>query len=391
VSDLGPVTPAVAFGLDRCLSTPPPMLHGARFGLLCNQASVDRAFAPAEDLLAAAFPGQLVALFGPQHGFAGEQQDNMVETAHGRHPRLGVPIHSLYAAARKPTPAMLEGLDVLVVDLQDVGCRVYTWVWTLLLALEACAEASVRVLVLDRPNPIGDRVEGALLAPAYASFVGMHPIPMRHGATLGQLARLLVRERDLAVDLHVLACAPTCPDGWLATGRDWLPPSPNLPRLQGVDVYPGQVLLEATNVSEGRGTTTPFEVFGAPFVDPYRLRDAMREQALPGVVFRAVRFEPTFHKWHSQSCGGLFLHVTDRATFCPYRTTLAVLATLRREWPGDFRWRPPPYEYEALRLPIDILTGGSEVRERIDVGADPAPAAAVDVAAWHQRLADAGA
>ncbi|MEZ5962810.1 MAG: DUF1343 domain-containing protein [Planctomycetota bacterium] len=382
--------PQISVGLERCLAEPPDVLRGARFGLLCNQASVDRAFGLAPDLMAAAFPGQLAALFGPQHGFASEQQDNMIETAHARDARLGVPIHSLYAETRKPTRAMLEGLDLLVVDLQDVGCRVYTYVWTLLLALEACADAGVAVLVLDRPNPLGDVVEGAVLDPAYASFVGMHAIPMRHGATLGQLARLLVHERRLAVDLHVLPSTGVQPSHtWRETGRAWIPPSPNLPRVEGVDVYCGQVLLEGTNLSEGRGTTTPFELFGAPFVEPYRLRDALRERELPGVVFRPVRFEPTFQKWQGQSCGGLFVHVVDRGAFRPYATTLAVLSAVRTLWPTAFAWRAPPYEYETHKMPIDILTGGAAVRTAIDAAEDPGDQ--VDVAGWRQRLQAAGA
>lgn len=382
--------PAVSFGLERCLRDPLELLRGARFGLLCNQASVDRAFGLAHELLAARFPGQLRALFGPQHGFASEQQDNMIETGHGRDARLGVPIHSLYGEHRKPTPAMLEGLDVLVVDLQDVGCRVYTYVWTLLYALQACAAQGVAVLVLERPNPIGDRVEGALLGAEYLSFVGLHPIPMRHGATLGTLARLLNRELGIGADLHVLPCEGLTPAmTWRDTGRVWIPPSPNLPRIEGVDVYCGQVLLEGTNLSEGRGTTTPFEIFGAPFVDPTRLRDALAERALPGVVFRPVRFEPTFQKWHGQSCGGLFVHVTDRASFRPYHTTLTILSVVKGLWPKDFAWRAPPYEYEATKMPIDILTGGDAVRAAIDGCDDVDALAANDVAAWRARLAPA--
>ncbi len=360
--------PRVVVGLERCLQSPPDLVRGARFGLLCNQASVDHQFQLADELLAARLPGQLGALFGPQHGMLSEQQDNMIETAHARHPRLPVPVFSLYGEHRKPTPAMLEGLDLLLVDLQDVGCRVYTYVWTLLYCLEACAARGLPVLVLDRPNPLGgELIEGAPLDPAFTSFVGLHALPMRNARTLGDLAQQLNRERAIGADVHVLACDGLTPAmTWRDTARAWIPPSPNLPRIEGVDVYCGQVLLEGTNLSEGRGTTTPFEVCGAPFVDPQRLRDALAEQALPGVVFRPVRFEPTFQKWHGQSCGGVFLHVTDRAAFRPYRTTVTLLWLVRKLWPSAFAWRQPPYEYEAVKLPIDILTGGTSVREAID-------------------------
>ncbi len=381
------VQPRVRVGLERCLETPPEVLRGARFGLLCNQASVDAEFGFAYERLAARFPGQLAALFGPQHGFLSEQQDNMIETGHAREPRLQVPVHSLYAEGRKPTAAQLEGLDVLVVDLQDVGCRVYTYVWTLLYCLEACAEQRIPVLVLDRPNPLGlARVEGAVLDPDFASFVGLHPLPMQHGLSLGELAHLLNAERGIGAELHVVPCSGLDRHTtWRETGRAWIPPSPNLPRIEGVDVYCGQVLLEGTNLSEGRGTTTPFELCGAPFIEPYRLRDALVERQLQGVAFRPVRFEPTFQKWQGQSCGGLFLHVTDRATFAAYRTTLTLLACVRALWPKDFAWRQPPYEYEAEKLPIDILTGGTAVREAIDGGEDPAPHAQVDATAFAER------
>lgn len=378
----------LTLGLERCLADPPTILETAKFGLVANQASVDASFTSSHTLLAARFPGQLRALFGPQHGFLSEQQDNMIETDHAREPRLGIPIHSLYGEHRKPTPAMLEGLDLLVVDLQDVGCRVYTYMWTLLHCLEACADAHIPVLILDRPNPLGNDVcEGAVLDPDFASFVGLHPIPMRHGLTLGQLARLFNAERGIGADIHVLAVRGADPTArWDQLARAWVPPSPNLPRFEGVLTYPGQVLLEGTNLSEGRGTTTPFETCGAPFVDAYRLADALRERNLPGVAFRPIRFEPTFQKWHGQSCGGVFLHVTDPVAFRPYTTSLHLLACVRAAWPTAFAWRQPPYEYETEKLPIDILTGSTAAREAIDTGADLAPLAAVDATAWLHRV-----
>jgi uncharacterized protein YbbC (DUF1343 family) len=380
--------PRVAVGLEVALAQGHPWLQRARFGLLANQASVDAGFRGADELVAARWPGQLRALFGPQHGFASAQQDDMVETPHARDPRAGVPVHSLYADVRQPSAAMLQDLDLLVVDLQDVGTRVYTFAWTVVLCLEACAARRVRVLVLDRPNPLGGvAVEGARLDPAFASFVGLRPIPMRHALTLAELARWC--NAGIGAELDVVPMAGWSRAlHWTDTGRAWLPPSPNLPRVEGADVYPGQVLLEGTNLSEGRGTTTPFEVCGAPFVEPHRWRDALAELALPGVVFRPVRFEPTFQKWRGQECGGLFLHVTDRAAFRPYRTTLALLWTAKRLWPGSFAWRPPPYEYETVKPPIDVLTGSAQVRAAIDGERpfDELDAHAREPAGWRAEL-----
>jgi uncharacterized protein YbbC (DUF1343 family) len=383
----GGQSPRVAVGLEVALQSPPAILAGARFGLLCNQASVDAGFRHAAELLAARFPGRLAALFSPQHGLWSEQQDNMVETPHGKEPALRVPVHSLYSETRAPTPTMLHGLDLLVVDLQDVGTRVYTFVWTLYHCLRACAQARLPVLVLDRPNPLGGvQVEGPLLAPAFQSFVGEAPIPMRHALTIAELARWL--NRGIACDLHVVPMQGwRRAMHWSATGRVWVPTSPNLPRVEGVDVYPGQVLLEGTNLSEGRGTTTPFEVCGAPFVDPQAWRHALVAHGLQGVVPRPVRFEPTFQKWQGESCGGLCLHVTDRAAFEPYRTSLCLLAAARALWPQRLLWREPPYEYETQRLPIDILCGSDAARLAIDAGAGPEElrALAAAPASWLQN------
>lgn len=359
----------VQIGLEVACDAPPPRLRTARrFGLLANQASVDASFAHAPDVLAQRFPGRLAALFGPQHGLWSTEQDNMVETAHGRDPRLGVPVHSLYSETRRPTAAMLDGLDLFVVDLQDVGTRVYTYLWTLCHCLAACAEQRLPALVLDRPNPLGgERAEGPALDLAFASFVGEAPIPMRHGLTLGELARWCNDRLGLGADLEVVAMRGWRRDMlWPDTGRAWVPPSPNLPRWTGALVYPGQVLVEGTRLSEGRGTTTPFEQFGAPFVDPWRLAAAAREHDLRGVALRPVRFEPTFQKWRGEACGGLFLHVTDAATFAPYRTTAVLLRCVRELWPDRFAWLPPPYEYEAEKQPIDILHGGAALRWFVD-------------------------
>jgi uncharacterized protein YbbC (DUF1343 family) len=359
----------VRFGLEVVCDRPHDLLTGARrFGLLSNQASVDVGFRHAADVLAGKFAGKLAALFGPQHGLWSTEQDNMIETGHARHPRLGVPVHSLYSETRKPTQAMLDGLDLLVVDLQDVGTRVYTYVWTLTYCLEACAQKGIPVLVLDRPNPLGgERAEGALLNLEYRSFVGRAAIPMRHGLTMGELALFCNDSMGLGAEVHVVAM-----QGWRRgmlwqdTGRAWVPPSPNLPRAEGALVYPGQVLIEGTNLSEGRGTTTPFEVFGAPFLDPWQLHTLLSTRPLDGLAARPIHFEPTFQKWHGKPCGGLFLHVTDPATLSSYKATLTMLRLIHELWPQQFAWLQPPYEYEPEKMPIDILTGGEEVRAFVE-------------------------
>lgn len=362
-------SPAVAIGLEVACETPPDLLRRSRgFGLLANQASVDRGFRHAPEVLHEHFRGQCKALFGPQHGLWSTEQDNMVETGHGAHARLSVPVYSLYSETRKPSQQMLAGLDLFVVDLQDVGTRVYTYIWTLVLCMEACAQKGIPVLVLDRPNPVGGELaEGPLLDLGFRSFVGGAPIPMRHGLTLGELARFCNDSLALGADLHVVPMRGWSRRFlWPQTGRAWVPPSPNLPRWEGTLVYPGQVLLEGTNLSEGRGTTTPFEQFGAPFVEPWRLQVALAARDLPGVALRPVHFEPTFQKWHGRPCGGLFVHVTDAAACRPYRTTLALLRTVREQAGQQFDWLPPPYEYETVKLPIDILAGGTDLRAFVD-------------------------
>ena len=367
---LGAVGEPVVIGLERCRADAPDVMRSGRFGLLMNQASVDGEFRFACDVLAELYPGRLRAIFSPQHGLWGQQQANMIESPHGVHPRLRIPVHSLYSETRRPNPEMLRELDCLVVDLQDVGTRVYTFIWTISHCLEACRDANIPLIVLDRPNPIGGlAVEGPLLQREYASFVGRSSIPMRHGCTLAELARTVNEQLQIGAQVDVVPM-----EGWERnqlfpdTGRHWIPPSPNMPRWETALVYPGQVLLEGTNLSEGRGTTRPFEWFGAPFIEPQRLLEALAEFSLPGVRFLPIYFEPTFDKWAGYACGGLSFHVVDAAEFNSYRTTVTMLAAVRRLWPNDFRWLPPPYEYEMVKLPIDILAGNSTTRERIDSG-----------------------
>lgn len=374
-------------GLEVLLTEPPPWLKGARIGLLSHPASIDRQYRPAQELIALRFPGKLKVLFGPQHGFTGDKQDNMVSSPDHRDPRLGIPVISLYGPRLDPPPEILAQVDVVLVDLMDVGTRVYTYGATVARLMAKAAQVGVKVAVLDRPNPIGgQQVEGNLLKPEWSSFVGPYPLPMRHGFTLGELARYYNLTQNLGCDLEVVPVR-----GWRRgqyfdeTGLPWVMPSPNLPTLEGALVYPGQVLLEGTNLSEGRGTTRPFEFFGAPFLEPDRILSFLKEQTpLPGVVLREVVFEPTFHKWAGQPCLGFQLHVTDRRTFKPYFTTLALLRSIMELYPRQFAWRPPPYEYETERLPFDLLTGDDAIRKGLEQGI---PVAEME-AAWQDDLSD---
>ena len=378
-------------GLEVCAANPPEVLCGARFGLVMNQASIDSGFRTADEVLGESLPGQLAALFGPQHGLWAEQQDNMIETPHTLDPLRKIPVQSLYADVRKPTQAMLEGLDVLVIDLQDVGTRVYTYLWTLSFCLEAAAEKGIAVVVLDRPNPLGgDVFEGPILNPDFASFVGRVPMPMRHGLTLAEAARHLNRECGIGADLHWVAMEGYRRGSyWPGHGRPWIPPSPNLPRLEGALLYPGQVLLEGTTLSEGRGTTAPFELCGAPYIDPMALLNELAEFEFDGLRARSYRFEPTFQKYAQQSCGGLFLHPTNPRTLRSYRFTVAMIGCIAKLWPKQFAWRQPPYEYETVKLPIDILSGGTALREAIDAGLTPESlerVTAIDGALWEKSI-----
>jgi uncharacterized protein YbbC (DUF1343 family) len=376
-------------GLDRCLADPPAIVTGgARFGLVANQASVDCRLRYAWEVLAERFPVQLAALFSPQHGLWGEQQANMIESAHSRYEPLGVPVYSLYSQTRRPTPEMLHGLDCLVIDLVDVGTRVYTFVWTVQQCLIACAQAGLPVVILDRPNPLGRTVEGPMLEPEYRSFVGGWPVPLRHGLTLGELALLVNHEQQIGASVEVVRNAT---EG-VPYSAPWVWPSPNMPRRETALVYPGQVLLEGTNLSEGRGTTLPFEVCGAPFIDPHALLRELKRFEHPGLALRTIRFVPTFDKWQGQSCGGVALHVVDAAAVRSVAVTIALLSCAGKLYPRDFAWLPPPYEYETEKSPIDILFGSPRLRERLDrpeplTQQDIRELTAFDEAAWHKRTA----
>jgi uncharacterized protein YbbC (DUF1343 family) len=303
---------------------------------------------------------KLAALFGPQHGYLGQTQDNMIEWRSYTHPRLGIPVHSLYGEHREPTSDMLRDLDVLLVDLQDVGARYYTFIWTLYLCMRACEESGVKIVVCDRPNPInGVTTEGALPDPAFRSFVGLHPLPVRHGRTIGELASQFRAEVFPRCELVVLPMENWRRSMWWDdTGLPWVMPSPNMPTLDTATVYPGMCLLEATNISEGRGTTRPFELFGAPWIRAGELSQALNEIELPGAFFRETHFQPAFHKYAGEICGGAQLHVTDREAFTPYRTGVQIIDHIRKNDAAHFQWKQPPYEYEREKLPIEILTGG---------------------------------
>jgi uncharacterized protein YbbC (DUF1343 family) len=372
---IAPARPTVQIGVERLLSEHRPLLSGRRTALVSNPASIDSRYRHSADLLSAEPDVTVVALFGPQHGFRSDLQDNMIETPHGHDEQRRVPIYSLYSETREPTADMLRDVDVLLVDLQDVGTRVYTYIYTLANCMRAAARHGVRVIVCDRPNPIGGTaVEGATLDPAYTSFVGQFPIPLRHGMTIGELARLFNEEFSIGAAVDVIPLA-----GWRRdmyydeTGLPWVIPSPNLPTLDSAIVYPGAVLFEGTMLSEGRGTTRPFELIGAPWIDGERLAAAMNARHFPGVHFRPAFFEPTFQKHAKQTCGGCQLHVTDRAAFQPVRVAVELIAEFRRENPNAFAWRPPPYEYEHDKWPIDILYGSDRLRTAIDRGDDVGP------------------
>lgn len=344
-------------------------LRGQTIGLVCNPASVDAQLQHVWNRAEAAGV-RVGAVFGPQHGFRSDVQDNMIETPHGRDARRRVPVYSLYSDTRQPTRQMLEGLDAIVIDLQDVGTRIYTYAYTMANCLGAARAHDLPVIVCDRPNPIGGvAVEGPVLDERFTSFVGQFPIPMRHGMTIGELARLFNDQFGLGARLDVVRMTGWRRDAYFdQTGLSWVLPSPNLPTLESAVVYPGTVLFEGTNVSEGRGTTKPFELMGAPWVDPEPFAADLNRQRLPGVRFRPAVFEPTFQKHARTTCGGVQLHVTDRSVFRPVETAVLLIEAFRNAGPDRFAWRDPPYEYEHTKMPVDILYGSSALRDGFGAG-----------------------
>jgi uncharacterized protein YbbC (DUF1343 family) len=390
------------FGIDRLLDEPELRrpLAGRRVALLAHPASLTRNLFHSLDALAALGDVRMSAAFGPQHGLRGDKQDNMVESPDYSDPVHGIPVFSLYGEVRRPTPAMMDTFDVLLVDLQDLGCRIYTFVTTLRYVLEEAAKAGKEVWVLDRPNPIGRPVEGLTLLPGCESFVGAGPMPMRHGLTLGELAHWFVGTLRLDVDCQIIPMEGWMPDvapgyGWPLGTRTWVNPSPNAPNLWMARCYPGSVMLEGATLSEGRGTTRPLELLGAPDVDARALLAEMRALApgwTRGCRLRSCYFEPTFHKHVGKLCGGIQVHVEDAAYydhegFKPWRLFALAFKALRRLQPDYLIWRDFPYEYEKNRLAIDVINGSDLLRRWVDdpqaTPGDLDALAVVDETAWR--------
>jgi uncharacterized protein YbbC (DUF1343 family) len=364
----------VRTGIDIFEKHWPKVLEGVRTGLVIHPASVSRHLEDTFQLFMKSGKLRVTALFGPQHGIRGETQDNMVEWEGFSDEETGIPVYSLYGETRKPEPFMLRDIDVLVIDLQDVGSRYYTYIWTMELCMEACSEMKKSLVVLDRPNPLGGlRLEGPVLRRDFASFVGNRALPVRHGMTMGEIASYLKYSFHHSLDLHVIPMRGWSRKMWFdETGLTWVMPSPNMPTLDSAVVYPGTCLLEGTNLSEGRGTTRPFEIVGAPFIDPREFVSRLMEQSIPGVVFRPLYFQPTFQKYAGRVCGGAQLHVTDRDRFRPFMAGAAVIRAARYLYPEYFQWKSPPYEYETVKMPIDILAGSDSFRNDIERGESPA-------------------
>ena len=360
-------------GLDRLLDEPQQqdLLRG-RIGYLCHAASVTSKLEHGLDRLVEIAGKRVTCAFGPQHGFTTDLQDNMIETGHALHPVHKIPIFSLYEKQRRPSDEMLDLIDTLVIDLQDVGTRVYTYIWTMLLAMEACARRGIRVLITDRPNPAGGVIrEGTLAEQDWFSFVGMAPIPMRHGLTIGEMALFFKKTRHLDLDLEVISMKNWRREMlWRDTGLHWINPSPNLPTPEGALVYPGSVMFEGTVLSEGRGTTRSLEIFGHPAIEPFgmeaTLQDYLSQHRLKGFKLRPLTFVPTCHKHAGEVCGGFQIHVTDPASFRPWMTVLTIIRHLYHESPIRPFWSSQPYEYQYERLAFDWINGSDSLRRWVE-------------------------
>lgn len=355
----------VKSGLEMLLGRYPSELKGKRAGILCHAPSITRDFSHITDLLSRHEDCRMTAIFGPQHGLFGQTQDNMIEWKGHIHPKYKIPIFSLYGEDRKPTLEMLREIDLLIIDLQDIGARLYTYIWTVKLCMEACMEAGIPVWLLDRPNPIAALAcDGPVLKEEFFTFVGGAEIPMCHGMTIGEMALWIQDKYFKRCNLKVIKM-----ENWHRsmlfneTGLPWVIPSPNIPTLQTAIVYPGMVLVEALNISEGRGTTIPFELFGAPFLDPYRLKKELDSRQISGCTFRIHNFIPTFNKFKDQVCNGLQIHIKDYREFRPVATAVEILeAVILTSPPGSLKFSEPPYEYEYNLIPFDILSGDSGIR-----------------------------
>lgn len=360
----------VRLGVEVLLEEQIDLIRGAGIGVVCNQASVLPDFRHIADVLAERNEFNLKALFGPQHGIRGDVQDNMIETEHSTDARTGLPVYSLYSETREPTDAMLSEIDTIVFDMQDVGCRIYTFAYTMANCMRAAKRLGKRVVVCDRPNPItGVGVEGNVTEKEFTSFVGQFEIPTRHGMTMGELARLFNEHFGIGCELEVVKM-----DGWRRamwfeeTRLPWILPSPNIPTVDTCVVFPATVHIEGTELSEGRGTTKVFEINGAPFIDPYKWAAALREYDFPGVAFRECYFQPTFQKWSRETCGGVQLHVTDRETFTPVVVGIAMVKTAYDLYTDQFEWKRDAYEYEFGKNPFDVVSGTDTIRKQIEAG-----------------------
>lgn len=358
-------------GLEKFLEKKHKAFRGMRLGVLCNQASVDPKLRHISELITQKKLGlDIACFFGPQHGIRGEKQDNMVESQDFNDPQTGKTVFSLYADTREPTDRMLSKIDTFVIDLQDVGTRIYTFIYTMANCMRAAKRAGKKVVVLDRPNPIdGEALEGNCLEPEYTSFVGQYPIITRHGMTIGEMAQMMNDAFSISCDLEIIKL-----EGWKRSvhgdqwKRDWVPPSPNIPTYLSALVFPGTVHFEGTNVSEGRGTTKPFEWVGAPFIQPDKLAAELNGRKLPGIYFRPIYFQPTYQKWKDEVCGGVQLHVTDRKKFNSFRAGIHLLEAIATQSAHSFAWKKPPYEYEHTRMPIDLIAGTKLLREIVEHG-----------------------
>jgi uncharacterized protein YbbC (DUF1343 family) len=360
----------VKIGLERLLEEKLHLIRGARVGLVCNQASVSHELRHAADLFHAHPDVDLRALFGPQHGIRGDVQDNMIETGHTVDQETGLPIHSLYSETREPSAAMLADVDVIVFDMQDVGCRIYTFAYTMANCMVAARKFGKRVIVCDRPNPINGRaVTGNVLEPQQASFVGQYAIPTRPGMTLGELARMFNGHFGIGCDLKVIEMEGWARELWQdETDAPWVMPSPNMPTIDSATVFPGTVHFEGTQLSEGRGTTRPFELVGAPYINADEYARKLNALSLTGVYFRSCIFRPTFQKHAGVSCGGVQVHVTDREQFEPVITGIGMVKTAFDLYRDEFLWKEPPYEYVYDRNPFDVIAGTSSIREALERG-----------------------
>jgi uncharacterized protein YbbC (DUF1343 family) len=360
----------IKLGIERLCGERADLIEGRRVGLVCNQASVDHELRHSADVLQSVEGVQLTSLYGPQHGIRGDVQDNMVETPHTRDVETGLPVYSLYSETREPTEEMLQDVDVLVCDLQDIGCRIYTFIYTIANCMRVASRLGKRVIVCDRPNPIGGvGIEGNLLESGFESFVGQFQLPTRHGMTAGELSKMFNEHWGIGCDLEIVTL-----DGWSRelwfdeTDASWVLPSPNIPTLDSATIFPGTVHLEGTQISEGRGTTRPFELVGAPYVEAGDFARRLESIGLPGVRFRPTNFLPTFQKHAGVTCGGVQIHVLDRLELRPVVTGLAVVKTCYDLYGEDFRWKEPPYEYVFDKNPFDVISGTDRLRLWLERG-----------------------